>query len=64
MMVQPRGFTGETVMAGSFALVWNAFVGVWTIGALGAGPLFAAFSTPFWVAGGATPNMFSFFKTI
>jgi len=51
VQVPPRGFTGETVMAGSFALVWNAFVGVWTIGALGAGPLFAAFSTPFWVAG-------------
>lgn len=37
---------------GMFAIFWNAFVAVWTAGALmGGGILFALFSTPFWFAG-------------
>ena len=36
----------------SFAVAWNVFIFIWTRGALiSAGPLFAAFSLPFWFAG-------------
>lgn len=43
---------GSSVSTGAFALVWNAFVAFWTVGALaGGGVLFALFSIPFWLAG-------------
>ena len=45
-------FRGETLFLGTFAVAWTTFTGVWTAGALiGGGPLFAAFSLPFWGAG-------------
>jgi hypothetical protein len=52
--IPPAGFGPATVATGGFALVWNAFVATWTVSALaGGGILFAAFSIPFWLAGGA-----------
>ncbi len=40
------------MLQGSLALVWNAFVALWTVGALaGGGLLFDTFSLPFWFAG-------------
>ncbi len=42
----------DTAFTGTFALAWNAFVAVWTVGALASGGLlFALFSAPFWLAG-------------
>lgn len=38
--------------SGAFAVAWNVFVGLWTVGAVaGGGVLFALFSVPFWAAG-------------
>ena len=43
---------GESLFTGAFAVAWNAFVAVWTVGALaGGGVLMALFSLPFWAAG-------------
>jgi hypothetical protein len=51
--IPPKGLTGSTLATGSFAVVWNAFVAVWTAGAIASGGiLFALFSLPFWFAGG------------
>jgi len=48
----PAGVSPEVIQMGTFAFAWNVFIAVWTAGALaGGGPLFAAFSAPFWVAG-------------
>lgn len=50
--VPPQGMTGGTLATGGFAVAWNAFIAVWTAGALaGGGILFALFSLPFWAAG-------------
>ena len=54
--IMPASMSGGGLMnlasTSSFAIAWNLFIFVWTRGALiGAGPLFAAFSLPFWVAG-------------
>uniref|UniRef100_A0A7S0RK56 non-specific serine/threonine protein kinase n=1 Tax=Chlamydomonas leiostraca TaxID=1034604 RepID=A0A7S0RK56_9CHLO len=50
--IPAKGLTGDTAMTGVFAVIWNAFVAFWTVGALaGGGILFALFSTPFWFAG-------------
>jgi len=47
-----RGDAGNAASLAAFAIAWNGFIGVWTLGALaGGGPLFAAFSLPFWAAG-------------
>ncbi|GIL85278.1 hypothetical protein Vretimale_10750 [Volvox reticuliferus] len=52
VVIPPRGFTMDTAFTGTFALAWNAFVAVWTVGALASGGLlFALFSAPFWLAG-------------
>ncbi|UPR01153.1 serine/threonine protein kinase [Chloropicon primus] len=49
--ILPDGPGGSLSMA-SFAVAWNVFIFIWTRGALiSAGPLFAAFSLPFWFAG-------------
>lgn len=51
--IPPKGFfNADTLMTGSFAVAWNAFVAVWTAGALASGGLLMAlFSLPFWFAG-------------
>ncbi len=50
--IPPARLDAEALSTGSFALVWNAFVAVWTVSALaGGGLLFALFSVPFWIAG-------------
>ncbi|GLC59967.1 hypothetical protein PLESTB_001559000 [Pleodorina starrii] len=52
VVIPPRGFTMDTAFTGTFAIAWNAFVAVWTVGALASGGLlFALFSAPFWLAG-------------
>ncbi|KAJ1478310.1 hypothetical protein T484DRAFT_2955333 [Baffinella frigidus] len=51
--IPAAGVTGSTVAGGAFSIAWGAGVGTWTVAALtGAGPLMAAFSIPFWLAGG------------
>jgi hypothetical protein len=50
--IPPAGLNMSTGFTGAFALAWNAFVAVWTVGAIGSGGLlFALFSLPFWFAG-------------
>ncbi|GFR48227.1 hypothetical protein Agub_g10088, partial [Astrephomene gubernaculifera] len=52
VIIPPKGLTTDIALTGTFALAWNAFVAVWTVGAIASGGLlFAAFSAPFWVAG-------------
>eukprot|EP00955_Chlamydomonas_euryale_P053785 355617-Chlamydomonas_euryale.AAC.6 len=51
-VIPPKGLDLNTGFTGAFAVAWNAFVAVWTIGALSSGGiLFALFSVPFWFAG-------------
>lgn len=51
--IPPKGLLNlEAASSAGFAVVWNAFVLAWTVGALaGGGVLFALFSAPFWFAG-------------
>ena len=52
LTILPEGWGGSSLSMTSFALAWNIFIFIWTRGALiSAGPLFAAFSIPFWFAG-------------
>ncbi|MEA5601512.1 serine/threonine-protein kinase [Nostoc sp. UHCC 0252] len=55
IIVPPSGFHPSIVLTGVFAIAWNSFILVWTIGALSAPfPVnipFALFSLPFWGAG-------------
>ena len=53
IVIPAAGITGQSLASGSFAVVWNGFVGFWTVSALsaGGGLLMAAFSIPFWMAG-------------
>ncbi|MBN3868905.1 serine/threonine-protein kinase [Nostoc sp. JL33] len=55
IIVPPAGFDASIVFTGLFAIVWNSFILIWTIGALSAPfPInipFAMFSLPFWGAG-------------
>jgi len=52
IIAPPGGLNAGSASIGFFAIFWNAFVAVWTAGALaGGGLLFAAFSIPFWGAG-------------
>jgi len=52
VLIPPKGLGMDTAFTGAFALVWNGFVAVWTVGALASGGLlFALFSVPFWFAG-------------
>jgi serine/threonine protein kinase len=55
IIVPPAGFDSSIILTGLFAIVWNLFILIWTIGALSA-PFpanipFALFSLPFWGAG-------------
>lgn len=50
--IPPAGLTSDSLFTGAFAVAWNAFVAIWTVGALaGGGVLMALFSLPFWAAG-------------
>lgn len=50
--IPPAGIGGTDIATGAFAIAWNAFVAIWTVGAFtGGGILFALFSVPFWFAG-------------
>jgi len=52
VLIPANGLTQETVETGAFTVAWNAFVAVWTRTAIvGGGPVFAAFSLPFWFVG-------------
>ena len=54
---------GESLFTGAFAVAWNAFVAVWTVGALaGGGVLMALFSLPFWAAGFAVSRCGCFLR--
>jgi hypothetical protein len=51
-MIPPKGLGPETAFTGAFAIAWNSFVAIWTVGAFSSGGiLFALFSLPFWFAG-------------
>ncbi|MEH1943500.1 MAG: serine/threonine-protein kinase [Nostoc sp.] len=55
IIIPPSGFHPSIVFTGLFAIAWNSFILVWTLGALSA-PFpanipFALFSLPFWSAG-------------
>ncbi|MEH2348231.1 MAG: serine/threonine-protein kinase [Nostoc sp.] len=55
IIIPPPGFNSSILFTGVFAIAWNSFILVWTIGALSA-PFpanipFALFSLPFWGAG-------------
>ena len=46
------GLTASSGGNVAFSVAWNSFIAFWTVGAFtGGGPLFAAFSLPFWLAG-------------
>ncbi|MEH2251432.1 serine/threonine protein kinase [Nostoc sp.] len=56
IIVPPAGFNPSTVAPGVFAIAWNSFILIWTIGVLSLGPFpanipFALFSVPFWSIG-------------
>ncbi|KAG0559452.1 hypothetical protein M758_10G102700 [Ceratodon purpureus] len=52
VVIPANGLTQETAESGAFTVAWNAFVAVWTRSAIaGGGPVFAAFSLPFWFVG-------------
>lgn len=50
--IPAKGLGMDTAFTGAFAIAWNSFVAIWTVGALSSGGiLFALFSLPFWLAG-------------
>lgn len=49
--IPPAGWRFEFVPLLGFALFWNIFLVVWTVGAASAGGFFALFSIPFWMVG-------------
>lgn len=51
IFIPPAGWSFEFIPLLGFALFWNSFLVVWTLGAAMAGGLFALFSIPFWVVG-------------
>ncbi|OUL30678.1 serine/threonine protein kinase [Nostoc sp. T09] len=55
IIIPPSGWQSSMLFLGSFAIAWNSFILLWTIGALSAPfPMnlpFALFSLPFWGAG-------------
>jgi len=51
ILVPPTGWSFEFLPVLGFALFWNSFLVVWTIGAAIGGGLFALFSIPFWIIG-------------
>ncbi|MCC5607306.1 serine/threonine protein kinase [Nostoc sp. CHAB 5834] len=64
IIIPPAGFHPSIVFTGFFAIAWNSFILIWTIGALSA-PFpanipFALFSLPFWGAGSMMMYKFIF----
>jgi hypothetical protein len=58
IVIPPAGLTANAAATGGFAILWNSIVATWTVSALaGGGILFAAFSIPFWLAGGGVAKM-------
>eukprot|EP00177_Eucheuma_denticulatum_P001088 GFKZ01001983.1.p1 GENE.GFKZ01001983.1~~GFKZ01001983.1.p1 ORF type:complete len:590 (-),score=50.39 GFKZ01001983.1:1493-3262(-) len=53
VVIPPKGFSGEAVSKGAFAVAWTGFTAFWTVGVLtGGAPVVASlFSIPFWAAG-------------
>ncbi|HHP7244835.1 MAG TPA: serine/threonine protein kinase [Elainellaceae cyanobacterium] len=51
VQIPPIGINGQTLSLGVFALFWNTFLVVWTVGAASASIFFALFSIPFWLVG-------------
>lgn len=51
--VPPKGFSGDSLSKGAFAMAWTGFTAFWTVGVLtgGAPAVFSLFSIPFWAAG-------------
>ena len=50
--IPPASFDSNSISNSIFALVWNGFVGAWTVSAFASGGiLFGLFSIPFWMAG-------------
>ncbi|MDB9313130.1 serine/threonine-protein kinase [Spirulina sp. CS-785/01] len=49
--IPPVGLSGNSVGFLGFALFWNGFLVVWTLGAAAGGGWFALFSIPFWCVG-------------
>lgn len=51
IVIPPSGLRSENIGILFFALFWNAFILVWTIGAVAGSIFFALFSIPFWIVG-------------
>lgn len=51
VVIPPAGLTPEILSFAGFAVFWNAFILVWTIGAASGSLVFALFSIPFWMVG-------------
>ncbi|MBC6430494.1 serine/threonine protein kinase [Nostoc sp. HG1] len=52
IIIPPAGFHPSIVLTGVFAIAWNSFILIWTIGVLFPANIpFALFSLPFWIAG-------------
>ena len=66
VVIPPSGWQASMLFFGSFAIAWNSFILLWTIGALSAPfPMnlpFALFSLPFWGVGGFM--MYGFLFTV
>ncbi len=64
IIVPSAGFEPSIIFTGLFAIAWNSFILIWTIGALSAPfPVnipFALFSLPFWSAGFVMVSKFLF----
>lgn len=51
IFIPPSGWSFELIPFLGFALFWNGFLVVWTLGAAKASIFFALFSIPFWIVG-------------
>lgn len=53
IMIPAKGFSGNALSKGAFAVAWTGFTAFWTVGILtgGAPVVFSLFSLPFWAAG-------------
>jgi len=51
ILIPPSGWNAQLIPLIGFALFWNSFLVVWTLGAASASVFFALFSIPFWLVG-------------
>lgn len=53
IVIPAKGFSGNALSKGAFAVAWTGFTAFWTVGVLtgGAPVVFSLFSLPFWAAG-------------